>query len=276
MNHGLMTPAPRSLLFLAMGFLAASLSVTALGQPSAASQPVAAPINKMCPVLQDQAADPAITTVYKGRTIAFCCSRCRRKFEADPEAYVAHLAAFTPPGSQPGPAETEEPDHHEHEPGEAVSHTGHSHAGSDEEPVPLFARMHPVIVHFPVAGVPLALLAFLTWLATGKQKFAAADVPPLFVAALAAVLAFFSGHLAADHTRFSASMHEIVERHEFAGTTLMIVVLCLTVFRIWRWNRLTGRWRWIYAGGLFVAVGVAVITGYLGGSLVFGPDHFSF
>lgn len=232
-------------------------------------------INKMCPVLQDQEADPTITTVYKGRTIAFCCDHCRRKFEADPERYVGHLAAFVEQGSEPT-SQSAGTSGREHEIGASTSANGVSHIATEEpQRAPLFARMHPIIVHFPVAGVPLALLAFLVWLITGKPAFAAADVPPLFVAALAAVLAFFSGHLAADHTRFSASMSELVEQHEAAGTTLMIVVLCLAAFRIWRWNGLNGNWRWIYVGGLFIALCVAVVTGYLGGSLVFGPDHFS-
>ncbi|MHC4180579.1 MAG: DUF2231 domain-containing protein, partial [Planctomycetota bacterium] len=68
-------------------------------------------------------------------------------------------------------------------------------------------------------------------------------------------------------------LHGIAEQHQFVATTCMVLIVCLSVFRLWRWNRLTGRWRWVYGAGLVVAFGLIGITGYLGGSLVFGPDH---
>jgi uncharacterized membrane protein len=142
--------------------------------------------------------------------------------------------------------------------------------------VPWLGRVHPVIVHFPLAGVPLAFLGFLTWAVTGREAFAKADVPPLFVAALASIAAVITGNIAHDAMRFSGELHEIVERHEFVSTTIMVVALCLTALRVWRWNRLTGKWRWVYGVGLSVTCILVVITGYLGGSLVFGPDHLKF
>jgi uncharacterized membrane protein len=124
-----------------------------------------------------------------------------------------------------------------------------------------------------VFPIPLAFLAYLVWLGTGQNAFAKADVPPLFVAAMAAVAAVITGNIAHDSMQFSTSMHEIVERHQMIATTVMILSLILTAVRIWRWNTIAGRWRWIYGGGLFVVSMLLGITGYLGGSLVFGPDH---
>ncbi|MFQ5806326.1 MAG: DUF2231 domain-containing protein [Phycisphaerae bacterium] len=258
--------------------LAAPLPATALAQESAT--PPA--LNKWCPVLPDEEADPTITTVYQGRTIAFCCDRCLGKFKADPQRYISRLPSLDederePASDEIGRAGTErrEPDQLEHE--QEARETGGRQPMPAEEPqdVPLLGRLHPFIVHFPVAGIPLALLGYLLWLFSGKQVFAAADLPPLLIATLTAVAAVITGNIAHDHMRFSGSLHEIVERHELAGTTIMILALCLSAFRLWRWNRLTGGWRWLYGGALLVASGIIAITGYLGGSLVFGPDHFS-
>ncbi len=138
-----------------------------------------------------------------------------------------------------------------------------------------FARVHPVLVHFPVAGIPLALLGLLASLLSRKQVFAAADVPPLLLAALAAVAAVISGNIAHDTMRLSSSLHDYVRWHQYAGTTVMILALVLGVMRIWRWNRLTGPWLWVYGGGLLLAALLAGLTGYLGGSLVFGPEHLA-
>jgi uncharacterized membrane protein len=139
--------------------------------------------------------------------------------------------------------------------------------------MPLLGRLHPAIVHFPVAGLPLALLGFLTWVVSSRAAFEKADALPLLLATAAAVAAVISGNNAFDSLSFSESMRTVAERHQTLSTAIMIVCLALTLVRLLRWNRLGGLWRWIYGLGLLAAVVMVSITGYLGGSLVFGPDH---
>jgi len=265
------------------------IAMTSLLMSSALAH--AAPVNQFCPVITEEEIDPEITTVYQGKTIAFCCDRCLAKFKADPEKYVSRLAAVmraaAPSDSHQHDTPAKEYNHHaegnheNHEtslPPETVNQTdGHEHdhgspAGGQGEP-PILGRLHPVIVHFPIAGVPLALLGFVLWLLTGRDSFAKADVPPLVVATAAAIVAVITGNIAHDSMRFSSSMHVIVERHQFVATAVMIVCLLMMAIRLWRWNRLIGRWRWVYGGGLIIASVLLGVTGFLGGSLVFGPDH---
>ncbi len=237
------------------GFIVLGFGVQA---PCPAAEP---PPNEMCPVMQEEKADPAITVSYKGRTIAFCCDKCVRKFNADPEKYVARLPAVKSYGVEPIPPK-ETPT--ESKLGEQIS----------PRP-PLLARYHPVFVHFPLAGFPLALVGFLLFRLTGKQMFAAADVVPLLAAVSAAALAVASGNVAGGSMRFSASVRGLIERHQFAGITLLVVGIIVSTLRLWRWNRLSGCWLWIYGGGLLLACSIGVLTGYLGGSIVFGADHLS-
>jgi len=227
------------------------------------------PINRMCPVLTEVKADPKVTTVYQGKTIAFCCDQCRAKFNADPERYVHHLPEFAKAEgtTTTGVSVSEETPLHGEE-----NHFYHS--AVEQEDHPFLARIHPIIVHFPVVGIPLALLGFLTWVVTGRDGFSKADVPALMIAALAAIAAVITGDIAHDSIKFSPTIYEIVERHQIAGITTMILALVLAALRLWRWNTLVGRWRWIYGIGLAVATVSVGITGYLGGSVVFGPDHF--
>lgn len=243
----------RSVLVTGMIILSGSFSV-------AASEPT---VNAFCPVLPDQPGDPNITTVYQGTTVAFCCDHCLAKFTANPDKYVKHLPQFAQVG---GPEE-----HTAH--GHTDDH-GHEIGDAEEKAMPFLARLHPVVVHFPVAGVPLAFLSVLIWLATGREAFSKADIPALLGAAAGAVVAVITGNVRHDTMRFGATLHEIVEQHQVAGTTVMVLCLVLVVFRIWRWNRMTGTWGWLYAGGLAVVALVVGVTGYLGGSLVYGPDHF--
>ncbi|MCH7924723.1 MAG: hypothetical protein IIC51_04240, partial [Planctomycetes bacterium] len=71
------------------------------------------------------------------------------------------------------------------------------------------------------------------------------------------------------------SLRVIVDRHQYASTAMMVIAICLSIIRLWRWNRLTGRWRWVYGGGLAIVCALLGYTGFLGGSLVFGPDHLA-
>lgn len=244
-------------------------------------------INQWCPVLPDQTAESRFTTTYQGKVVGFCCARCVARFEAEPEKYARALANL---GSTSTSVVANQDAHdHEHHDGsdEGPGHSdestspsasnGHSHAHATDDTesgrMPLLGRLHPVIVHFPVAGIPLALLGFLIGTLTGRDTFARSDVVPLTLAAAAAVAAVITGNIARASMQFTSTMHGIVERHEFAGTTLMILILGLTALRLWRWQRLAGAWRWIYCAGLLAASLLVGVTGYLGGSLVFGPDH---
>jgi YHS domain-containing protein len=55
------------------------------------TQPAAdtTPINKYCAVNTKDLIDPKVTTVYKGKTIAFCCEDCIKEFNKDPEKYAS-------------------------------------------------------------------------------------------------------------------------------------------------------------------------------------------
>src|SRR5688572_35832 len=69
-------------------------AVTSETQPAADGQAPAAPI--MCPVMTDEEIDPNIFVMYKGQKVLLCCQKCRRKFLAEPEKYVANIQGFNP------------------------------------------------------------------------------------------------------------------------------------------------------------------------------------
>lgn len=52
----------------------------------------AAPVNTECPVAA-KPAKPGCKTTYKGQEVAFCCGKCKAKFEAEPEKYASKLPA---------------------------------------------------------------------------------------------------------------------------------------------------------------------------------------
>lgn len=249
--------------------------------------------------MTEEDADLRFTTVYQGRVIGFCCDKCLAKFAVNPDRYLANIPELTAQAQtgedgERGKHDTavgradEDNGRREHADDAGHDDAGHEDAGDVGEPVghshaeaaaegarlPLLARIHPALVHFPVAGVPVAFAGLCVWLVSRRRPaLAAADVPPLLLAALASIAAVITGNIAHDSMTFTASLHDYVEWHETSGTTLMIVTLVLSALRLWRWGRLSGGWLGLYAGGLAAATILAAVTGFLGGSLVFGPDH---
>lgn len=54
---------------------------------AAALSAFAAPVNTTCPV-GSRPARTDITSTYQGKTVAFCCSKCKAKFDAEPAKYA--------------------------------------------------------------------------------------------------------------------------------------------------------------------------------------------
>jgi YHS domain-containing protein len=50
----------------------------------------AAPANKTCPV-GSRPARADITSTYQGKEIAFCCNKCKAKFDAEPAKYAGNV-----------------------------------------------------------------------------------------------------------------------------------------------------------------------------------------
>ena len=246
----------------ASGVLWAVLITTSArgGEPSAA-------INEMCPVMTDEPADPGITTVYEGRTVAFCCGRCLEKFLASPQRYAHWLPPVTAVVAVPAVE------------GSSAQVAGHAHDSAAQpgelDRTPLFGRLHPMIVHFPLAGIPLAFMGFVAAVATRRESFARADVVPLMVGAGAAVMAVLTGNVVHEATNFGENLARVAERHQFASTASMVLALLLVALRIWQWRSFTSAWRWVYGGVLLVEVVLLTITGYLGASLVYGSGHLT-
>ena len=87
------------------GALAAALLVLAASQPAVAQgadgQTLEAPaegaawvepVNALCPVTTDEPIEDDLYLDIDGERIGFCCKKCKRKYEADPDFYAAGLA----------------------------------------------------------------------------------------------------------------------------------------------------------------------------------------
>jgi uncharacterized membrane protein len=174
------------------------------------------------------------------------------------------------------------PEHAEYaEIAEPVAQAAHSHEddhGDEGESGLLrltawLGAFHPAAVHFPIALLPAALLAELIAVMRKSEKLAAAGRYCLVLGALSAVLAaalgwFWEG-FELTHSRL------MMTQHQWAGTgtaVLCIGLLILCPLSARPGARVTRR---LYLMLLVVTAALVVVTGFLGGALVWGTDHLS-
>lgn len=47
--------------------------------------------NTTCPVMMKEEVNPDMHVEYKGKTIYLCCTKCKRRFQKNPDKYIARL-----------------------------------------------------------------------------------------------------------------------------------------------------------------------------------------
>lgn len=135
-------------------------------------------------------------------------------------------------------------------------------------------NVHPLLVHFPIALLVVALLLDLVVIVGRKDKLACCSGLVLCLAALGAVAALVSGFMA-EGTITSLSdaqvAHKTVQQHEQAAIATVILAAILAGWRLARRLELPPGWqKLVYLVVLVAAVTMVGLTGRLGGTLVYG------
>jgi uncharacterized membrane protein len=140
----------------------------------------------------------------------------------------------------------------------------------------LVGRLHPAIVHFPLAWlVGLALVDFVAFV-MGRARWQVFGLPLLGAIVLSLLVAAGTGLLRASHMIMDAGEHAVMVKHR----TLNFVVAGLCVLAlVLRWRRRdpwAGPGRITYLAIIFAATALVLVSGSLGGRLVYGPDYLPF
>jgi mono/diheme cytochrome c family protein/uncharacterized membrane protein len=145
--------------------------------------------------------------------------------------------------------------------------------GFSEKLLGWLGRFHPATVHFPVALLTAAAVAELLGMATGKRSFDAITRYCVWFGALTAVAAGVLGWLLGGFSLTDASW--ILMTHRWLGTsTVACAVLVLGLSELshrsdQRRNRIGFRIV-LFAGAILV-----LVTGFFGGAVVNGLDHYT-
>jgi len=128
-------------------------------------------------------------------------------------------------------------------------------------------RTHPLVVHFPIAFFPAALVVAV--MGRRKQAYAAPVQFLVVTGGLIAPVAAAFGWLAAS----GAEPDALLEAHRWLGTGIGITGFALA---LWAWAR-PGDDRSLGMIAALTAITAAIfVQGWLGGALVHGADHLSF
>lgn len=129
-------------------------------------------------------------------------------------------------------------------------------------------RAHPMIVHFPLALFPMALLALVLsrrapeWMIAARFMVVAAGITAL----PAALLGWFAGGWPSPGNEFT------LEVHRWLGVGIAMAGLALALLVARRRGALP--WAWSFAALLVINIAL-VAQGWFGGALVHGADHLS-
>jgi len=243
------------------------LGVTATVARAGGPTPAPEPINEYCPVMTEELVDPEFTATYRGQAIGFCCEKCVTKFKANPGRYVAKIPELQHAIAASADLEAQ-PQAHEHKQTAQTQPAG----GFLSKLIDWLGKFHPASVNFPVAMILAAALAELLLMFSGRVFYLNAGRFCVWVGAVGAVAAgvlgwFFGGFQLADDSW-------VLTTHRWLGTSASLWSVLLLVLSE-RAVRRVGARRTAYRLVLFSGAALVGVTGFFGGSVIYGIDHYA-
>ena len=130
---------------------------------------------------------------------------------------------------------------------------------------------HPIIVHFAIALLSIAIISDLLYLISKKDIFWQTSTFLLSVGTLSAIGAVLSGHQAEDAVLKNPEVNDLISTHQTSGELTMWIFILLTSVRFTfiKLKLFEKPVKWIYyligiAGFIFL-----LRTGILGGEMVY-------
>jgi uncharacterized membrane protein/YHS domain-containing protein len=249
--------------------------------------------------MPDEPIDPSFFSEFDGRKVYLCCKRCRTKFEADPEAYIANLPPLATPAAFQERAGATQQGGEEHQHAEGAEHT-HDESAEHDEPPPgeeadddqehdhsahaetasgltkalsYLGRFHVLAIHFPIALLAVgALFEFASMLGAGDraQGMVRASVG---LGAVSALVAAPLGLMNAIGAEYAGVLSDAFWWHRLLGLTTAGVATLAWLAVEWRARKPSPNVEIAARVAVVASAALVGITGHLGGSLVFGWEY---
>ncbi len=129
----------------------------------------------------------------------------------------------------------------------------------------MLGRLHPAVVHFPIALIITAAVLEAWNMFLGKRKCSATALVCLRLGALSALVAALFGWIHADHEPHGIAVQDAIFWHRWVGVGALVLALVSAVA--------AHRARLVYRLALAGACLCVSIAGHLGGELVHGEGY---
>jgi uncharacterized membrane protein len=137
----------------------------------------------------------------------------------------------------------------------------------------LVGRLHPALVHFPIAWlVGLALIDF-AGLVLKRDTWQRAGIFVLASTVLSLLPTAATGILRAAHMPSDPSVRTLLVTHRTLNFAVAGLVLAAFALRLVRRNILQGPSRVAYLALVFAAAGLVLVAADFGGRMVYGPGY---
>ena len=146
-----------------------------------------------------------------------------------------------------------------------TSNGGASNGSNFLEGIASLANIHPLLVHFPIAFLSLFVVVDLIGTAAKKTEWRNFASGLLYLGTVFAGLTVWAGFHAADTVLHGHNVHDIMERHEQLGISILALSMALLA---WRLRRPVDGWG-IYSVFSIVLLGLIIFGADLGGLMVY-------
>jgi uncharacterized membrane protein len=159
---------------------------------------------------------------------------------------------------------------------EDVQEVDEAEADTSPGKAELLGRMHPALVHFPIAWVFLLVILETGALTRGRDELSLARLPLLVLACLSFVPAAATGFLRSAAMGNDPEIRALLVPHRNLNIAASLACLVALAIRIRAGEYLRANARWMYLLLVAGAGLLLVLAGHLGGKMVFGPRYLPF
>lgn len=139
----------------------------------------------------------------------------------------------------------------------------------------LVGRLHPLLVHFPIALLVLAGGGEAVRLISNRPGMGVFVLWALGLGAGGSVLALSTGFLFANEYHPQPSLHWMLKTHQWLGLlTVVSAIVAWNAARVWI-EAPPGGSRWARRGLVWLTTGLLAVTAHFGALMVWGADYFS-
>jgi len=130
-------------------------------------------------------------------------------------------------------------------------------------------KLHPAIVHFPVALLASAALFAVISLFRKSDFFKIAAFWNLLLGVTGAIAAVLTGLIEEQNLVHNEEVHQILVKHKFSGFAIMILSQILLTWYWIRKNKFSRNEYVLWVSSLVIGTAMIIYQGYLGGRMVF-------